>query len=59
MTARDRAASFNLYDEDYQGDPAWPSVGQTTLVPVLESEFEPMSETDDTCKKSNFEKTAQ
>jgi hypothetical protein len=24
MTARDRAPSFNLNDEDYQGDPAGP-----------------------------------
>lgn len=50
MTARDRAAnacreSFNLYDEDYRGDP-------TTLVAALESDFDPMLETDDTCKRS-------
>ncbi len=56
MTARDRAAnacreSFNLYDENYRGDP-------TTLVAALESYFDPMPETDDTCKRSNFEKAA-
>ncbi len=63
MTARDRAANacregFDLYDEDYEGDPAWPPVGQTTLVAELESDFDPMPETDDTCKRSNFEKAA-
>ncbi len=56
MTARDRAAnacreSFNLYDENYRGDP-------TTLVAGLESYFDPMPETDDTCKRSNIERTA-
>ncbi len=63
MTARDRAAdacreSFNRYDENYRGDTAWPPLGETTLVPALESEFDPMPETDDTCKRSNFEKAA-
>jgi len=42
--------SFNLYDEDYRGDP-------TTLVAALESDFDPMLERDDTCKRSSFEKS--
>ncbi len=56
MTARDRAAnacreSFNLYEENYRGE-------STTLVAALESERDPTTETDDTCKRSNFEKMA-